>query len=144
MNVRRVQLAERLRSNLWLVPIIITVAGSVAALLLIELDRRTTAAQIQLPWTFQGGASSAQIVLSTIAGSMITVAGTVYSITIVALTLASTQFAPRVLRTFMRDRSNQVVLGFFVATFTYCVLVLQAIRSVQENEFVPGAAVSGG
>ena len=75
---------------------------------------------------FTGGANSARVVLSTIAGSMITVAGTTYSITIVALTLASTQFAPRVLRSFMRNRTNQVVLGFFVAAFTYCLLVLEA------------------
>ncbi len=75
---------------------------------------------------------------------MITVAGTIYSITIVALTLASVQFAPRVLGSFMRDRTNQLVLGFFVATFTYCLLVLRSVGGGGDAAFVPGTAVAAG
>jgi uncharacterized membrane protein len=126
------------------IPAVCTLAAAVLAFGLIEFDRQTANTDFSLPWTFQGGAESARAVLSTIAGSMVTVAGTVYSITIVALTLASQQFAPRVLGSFMRDRTNQVVLGFFVATFTYCLLVLRAVRGTAPAEFVPGAAVTGG
>lgn len=74
--------------------------------------------------------------LSTIAGSMITIAGVVFSITIVALTLASGQFGPRLLGNFLRDRGNQIVLGTFVATFLYCLLVLRTIH-VDPNGYTP-------
>jgi uncharacterized membrane protein len=144
MQAYATQVAERLRTSLWIVPSICTLVAAVLAFLLIEIDRWTGSRALALPWTFAGGAESARAVLSTIAGSMITVAGTVYSLTIVVLTLASSQFAPRILGTFMRDRTNQVVLGFFVATFTYCLLVLRAVRGGPQDEFVPGVAVTGG
>jgi uncharacterized membrane protein len=66
----------------------------------------------------------------------------VFSITMVALTMASAQFGPRLLRNFMRDTGNQVVLGTFVATFLYCVLVLRTIRSSDGAAFVPYIAVT--
>ena len=80
--------------------------------------------------------------LSTIASSMITIAGVVFSITIVALALASTQYTPRVLRTFMRDRASQAVLGVFVGIYIYCLLVLRTISN--DGGFIPALAVSGG
>lgn len=144
MQARLAKINEKFRSSLWPLPAALTILISGIAFALIEFDRHTNNAETQLPWTFQGGAESARAVLSTIAGSMITVAGTTYSIVIVALVLASTQFAPRVLRGFMRDRRNQVILGFFIATFTYCLLVLRAVRGTTNDEFVPGTAVTGG
>ena len=75
--------------------------------------------------------------LSTIAGSMITIAGVVFSITLVALSLASSQFGPRMLRNFIRDRVNQAALGAFLATFLYCLLVLRTVRHGPEDGFVP-------
>jgi uncharacterized membrane protein len=81
-----------------------------------------------LRWLSNMGPEGAMTLLSTIAGSMITIAGVVFSITIVALTLASAQFGPRLLGNFLRDRGNQVVLGTFVATFLYCLLVLRTIH----------------
>src|ERR1041385_8934374 len=107
MKTRSTQIAERLRSSLLVVPTVITLIAVALAFVLVEFDRQRGAEAV-LPWIFRGDAESARIVLSTIAGSMITVAGTVYSITIVVLTLASVQFAPRVLRSFIRDRSNQM------------------------------------
>ncbi len=121
-----------------------TLLAGLLAAAVIAFDEQLGASGRHLPWTFQGGADSARTVLSTIAGSMITVAGTIYSLTIVVLTLASVQFAPRVLRAFMRDRGNQTVLGFFVATFTYCLVVLRVIRGPGGDEFVPANAVTGG
>ena len=82
--------------------------------------------------------------LSTIAGSMITVAGVTFSITIVALTLASQQFGPRLLRSFLRDLGNQIVLGTFVSTFVYCLLVLRTVRGTDDTQFVPHLAVTLG
>ncbi|RPH92847.1 MAG: DUF2254 domain-containing protein, partial [Lysobacterales bacterium] len=69
-------------------------------------------------------------------------AGTVFSLTLVALSLASTQLGPGLLRNFMRDTSNRVVLGTFVATFLYCLLVLRTIRRADELAFVPHLSVS--
>jgi uncharacterized membrane protein len=94
-------------------------------------------------WTYGGGPEGAREVLSAIASSMITVAGVAFSVTIVALTLASQQFGPRLLRNFMRDRGNQVVLGTFIATFTYSLIVLRTIRS-DEAQFVPHISVTVG
>jgi uncharacterized membrane protein len=83
------------------------------------------------------GAEGARAVLSAIAGSMITFTGLVFSITIVALQLTSSQFSPRVLRNFLRDRFSQHTLGI-IATFVYAMAVLRSIRSSHDqlNEFV--------
>jgi uncharacterized membrane protein len=85
----------------------------------------------------------ARAVLTTIAGSMITIASLTFSITIVALTLASSQFGSRLLYNFMRDRANQVVLGIFSGSFIYCLLVLRAIRTSSGADFIPHASLLG-
>lgn len=82
--------------------------------------------------------------LGTIAGSMMTIAGVVFSMTLVALTLASSQFGPRLLRNFMSDISTQLVLGTFVATFLYSLLVLRTIRHAESEAFVPHLSVTLG
>jgi uncharacterized membrane protein len=97
-----------------------------------------------LGWVWVGGPEGARSLLSTVAGSMITVAGVVFSITIVALSLASSQFGPRLLRNFMQNTGNQVVLGTFIATFVYCLLVLRTVRGDGAEEFVPSIAITGG
>ncbi|HEY9734841.1 MAG TPA: DUF2254 domain-containing protein, partial [Trichocoleus sp.] len=73
-----------------------------------------------------------------------TVAATAFSITIVALQLASSNYGPRLLRNFMQDRGNQVVLGTFIATFIYCLLVLRTIRGEDYQLFVPQVSVTVG
>lgn len=98
----------------------------------------------RLGWGYSGGAEGASLLLGTVAGSMIAIAGTVFSMTLVALSLASSQLGPRLLRNFMRDTANQVVLGTFVATFVYCLLVLRTIRRADEVAFVPHLSVSIG
>ncbi len=82
--------------------------------------------------------------LSAIAGSMITVAGLTFSITMLTLQLASSQFGPRLLRNVMRDRGNQVVLGTFISTFVYCLLVLRTVRGVEGASAVPHLSVAVG
>ncbi len=93
-------------------------------------------------WIYSGGPDGARTVLSVIAGSMITVAGVVFSITIVVLSLASSQFGPRLIRNFMNVRTNQMVLGTFVATFIYGVLVLRTVNATVEARFVPHLSVT--
>lgn len=92
---------------------------------------------------FNGGPTSAQEILTTIITSMMTFTGLVFSITIVALQLASSQFSPRVLRSFLRDRGSQVALGVFTATFVFALSVLVQVRSDSAGGvFVPGVSVS--
>ena len=79
--------------------------------------------------------------LTAIAGSMLTVAALVFSLTLTTITQVSSQYSPRVLRNFMADRVNQIVMGYFVAVFTYCLIVLGTIRGTDENKFVPATAV---
>ena len=93
-------------------------------------------------WIYSGGPDGARTVLSVIAGSMISVAGVVFSITIVVLSLASSQFGPRLIRNFMNVRANQMVLGTFVSTFIYGVLVLRTVNATVEARFVPGLSVT--
>jgi len=115
------------------------------AVIVVELDKAVAEDwPKRLDWIYSGGAEGASLLMGTVAGSMIAIAGTVFSMTLVALSLASSQLGPRLLRNFMRDTANQVVLGTFVATFVYCMLVLRTIRRVDEVAFVPHLAVSIG
>jgi len=98
----------------------------------------------RLGWLYESGPEGARAILSTIAGSMITVAGLTFSITMLTLQLASSQFGPRLLRSFMRDRGNQLVLGTFTSTFLYCLLVLRSVRGTEASSFVPHLSVTIG
>ena len=136
---------EYLRGTYWAVPSAMSVAAVLLSIGMIQLDQAATPRLLnQLSWVYAGGPEGARAVLSTIAASMITVAGVTFSITIVALTLASQQFGPRLLRNFLRDFGNQVVLGTFVSTFLYCLLVLRTVRGSDDTEFVPHLAVTVG
>lgn len=122
-------------------------AGTAMALAMfsISVDEQLTAWLVRhTSLKFSGGADGASTVLGIIAGSMISIAGVVFSMTLIALSLASSQMGPRLLRTFMRDTSTQVVLGTFIATFLYCLLVVRSIRLEEEVAFVPHVSVALG
>lgn len=132
--------------SLWFVPAVITAAGAAAALLLVNYNDAFIGGFDPTTrwWAFGGTAEGASGVLSAIASSIITVTGVVFSVTIVALQLASSQFTPRVLRQFTADRANQIVLGVFIGTFTYTLLVQRTLRTGNgEESFVPNVAVTG-
>lgn len=137
---------ERIRSSFWFVPGILTGAAVTLASVTVALDESATVGEWMAGqnWAYTGGAEGASLVLSTVAGSMITIAGVVFSMTLVVLSLASSQLGPRLLRTFMRDTKNQVVLGAFIATFVYCLLVLRTIRRAEDVAFVPHLSVTIG
>lgn len=142
----RTHLAHRwaaLRTSFWFVPGLMVIGSVLLAAVALSLDVALAGTALP-PWIYTGGADGARSLLSTIAGSMVTVAGVGFSITIVALVLASTQFGPRLLGLFMRDRISQGTLGIFLATFTYCVLVLRTIRGPDEvgGAFVPQVAMT--
>jgi uncharacterized membrane protein len=142
----RVRLAwARGRDSLWFLPGVLTLLAALLAFVVTEAERRGAFdADMLRSWVFGGGVEGARGVLGAIAGGLITVTGVVFSVTIVALQLASSQFTPRILRNFTADRGNQLVLGVFIATFTYTILVLRTVRSAADGEdpFVPRVAVT--
>lgn len=138
---------SRMRGSFWFLPTLMAIGSVGLALMMVWLDRYLDAEAVsEFWWAFDGGASGARDVMSTIAGSMITVAGVVFSITIVTLSLTSQQFGPRLLRNFLRDLPTQCVFGCFVGTFLYCLLVLRSIRAEHESivAFVPNLGVAVG
>lgn len=133
---------QEMRSSFWFVPALIVLDAVVLATLLITVDAAVDLHVVERwPLLFGAGASGARGLLTAVASSMVTVAGVVFSITIVALSLTSSQYTSRVLRNFMRDRINQIVLGVFVGIFAYCLVVLRVIRGSDEGAFVPSLAV---
>ena len=140
-----IQFWRALQASLWFLPGLLTLAAIVLAFGLVEVDSRVG---LELgerwPRLFGVGADGARGLLETVAGSMITIAGVAFSITIVALSLASNQYSPRVLRNFMKDRTNQAVLGIFVSIHVYCLVVLRTIRGGDGETFVPTLAVMTG
>ena len=131
-----------LRSNFWFVPSIIVLVSIALAAVLIGADSTASRRWLgQWPRLFGSGAEGARGMMSTIAGSMMTVVGVSFSMILMVLALASTQYTSRVLRNFMRSRETQVVLGIFAGIFTYSLIVLRSIRSGDEGAFVPSLAV---
>jgi uncharacterized membrane protein len=131
-----------LKSSLWFFPSIIVFLFSFTALVLIQIDvvYNSELNEMELA-IFGASAEGARGILTTIAASMITVAGVVFSITIVALSLTSSQYSSRVLRNFMRDRKNQFVLGVFIGIFAYCLIVLRTVRGPEDPTFIPEISV---
>jgi uncharacterized membrane protein len=136
---------NRVRSGFWFLPTVM--AGVAVALAYVSVAISEPVAEwftLNFGWTFTGGAEGASAVLVIIGGSMITIAGVVFSMTLVTLSLASSQLGPRLLRSFMRDSATQVVLGTFIATFLYCLFVLRTIRREEEVVFVPHLSITLG
>ena len=134
---------DELRTNLWLVPTLEVLGANALFVATGALDHAAYRGDIHFPsWVISGSADAARVILATIAGAVITVVGIVFSITIVALTLASTQFGPRMLRNFIRDRGTQVTLGTFVASFVYCILVLVSIGLGDHGDYVPHFSIT--
>ncbi|CAA9562772.1 MAG: hypothetical protein AVDCRST_MAG43-2065 [uncultured Thermomicrobiales bacterium] len=139
---------DDLKDSLWLLSSVCTLLCAGLALALVKLDTGLDADNpvMRSPFLFGGGADGARSVLSSIAASIVTVTGTIFSIVIVALQLASGQFTPRVMRHFTGDRINQAVLAVMIGTFTYCLLVLRTVRTADDRGgvFVPAVSVSVG
>ena len=135
-------LREYLRTSLWLVPVTGVVTAMGLAQVLLRVDRRIDQ-QHEAWYLFNGPADSAREFLSTIATALMTLTGVVFSITILVLQLASTQFSPRVLRTFLEDKLTRFTMWLFVGSFTYAMTILPEVRAAtdQEPAFVPALSV---
>lgn len=131
-------------NRFWFVPAVLALAAVLLFFLTQYLDQVVKTEIAGLPVVFSGGATAARSVLSTIAGSLITVVATVFSITVVTLQLAASNYSPRLLRNFTSDRGVQAVLGAYIATFLYSLLVLRIIRTPESEgaEFNPVVSVT--
>lgn len=138
------QFLENLASSFWLLPSLIVLAGMALAQALISAESfLPNAPRLLSHWIYSGGETGARTLLGAVAGSTIGVAGTVFSITIATLTMASSQMGPRLLSNFTRDRGNQATLGIYLATFAYALIVLRSVRGVEQVAFVPHVAITG-
>jgi uncharacterized membrane protein len=126
LRLRADAAAYRFRESLFGLPSLIVLTGMVLAEVAGALDRAVDAHPLAVTLTMSS--STATWLLSTVAGATITTAGVVFSLTVVSLQLASSQFSPRVMRSFIRDRLSQVVIGLLIATFVYCVLILRRVN----------------
>ncbi|WP_157980922.1 DUF2254 domain-containing protein [Aliidiomarina shirensis] len=133
-----------IRASFWFLPTLIVLTSVLLAFALIELEEYTSASFLDSwPRAFAASVDGSRSLLSTIATTTITVTGVVFSSTLVALSLASSQYSSRILRNFMADRGTQTSLGVFLGIFAYCLIVLRTI-SGGENQFVPSVAVLTG
>ena len=134
---------DALRTTLWVVPALCIVVAVVLFVVTLAIDLAAFHHRLTLPtWVRTGSADAGRQVLIAIAAAIITTIGVVFSITILALTLASQQFGPRMMRNFIRDIGNQVTLGVFVGTFVYAVLGLGSITGLPGGAFVPHLTIT--
>jgi uncharacterized membrane protein len=132
------------RESFWFIPSLALLVAVLLGVLLVDVETTVNLAE-RWPRLFGAAADGARGTLAAIAGSMITVAGVVFSVTVVALSLAADAYSPRVLRTFMHDRPTQIAFGVFVGVFAYCLVVLRTVRVADGDGagFVPSVAVFG-
>ncbi len=145
MKTKLGHLWDALRENYWLVPAALTAAATLLAFIVFALDEAAGRGEIELPnWVYRSSVEGARAILATVATSMISIAALTFSITMVTLVLASQQFGPRVLRSFLRDRGNQYVLGTFLAGFLFSLISLGLQKGAGPEEEVPRLAVTAG
>ncbi len=134
----------RLTANYWFYPALFSLGGAVLAMAMIALDSSGTAKDLgEAEWFLPARPQGALTMLSVMAGSMIGVAATVFSITIAAVAYASGNYGPRLLTNFMEDRGNQLSLATLIGSFVYAVVVLRAVRGEDETAAVAGALIDG-
>ncbi len=145
MKAKIASLWESVSVSFWFMPGLLVVGYIVLAHLMVYIDQQILFFSESLnPWLYAGDTDGARAFLTALGASVITVAGVTFSITMVALTITSNQYGPRLLRNFMKDRANQVVLGAYIGTFIYCLLAANSIGNVSSGTKPPKLAVSVG
>lgn len=135
----------QLRESMWFVPglMVFVALGLAQAMIVVDLWLNERTLEL-LPETFLIGVEGSRGILVAVGGSVLAVAATTFSITMSVIATASSTYGPRLVRNFMVDRNNQRVLGLFVATFVYCLMVLRRVRGTDDGvSFVPHVAVYG-
>ncbi len=134
---------QQLLGSYWFIPTVCVMLGIILAPVLVTIDEYFDREAVkEIGFAFTGDDAAARAIMTTIAGAVLGVAGTTFSITIAVLSMASSQFGPRLLRNFLTDTSNQLVLGAFIGTFSYSLLVLKAIHKHDVAFGVPQLAVT--
>ncbi|MCC9601742.1 DUF2254 domain-containing protein [Stieleria sp. JC731] len=134
MRAKLQQIIYRISGSYWFVPTMMAIASLIASRLSIAIDRSFGSDWIDMfPAAALNQPEGARALLATVAGSMITVAGVTFSLTMVAVSHATSHYGPRLLDNIMRDRGNQITLGTFVATFLFCLMILRTVRSGQPD-----------
>lgn len=133
---------NELKATFWFIPVLIILLSVLLAIGFVYIDQISTLS-LDGPgrFLFVHSVDSARSILSTISGAMIGVAGTVFSVTLVALTLASSQLGPRLIKNFMYVRLNQIVLGSYISTYLYCLIVLNSIQETNNFVFIPSISI---
>ncbi|MEO6908901.1 MAG: DUF2254 domain-containing protein [Abditibacteriaceae bacterium] len=145
MKLRLIQIYDALSNSFWFLPTMMALFAAVSAFYSVRIDHSIGSGWVRdIEWIWSGGPDGARSVLSTVAGSLMTVTSIVFSITVSTLAQQSSHYGPRILRNFTSDRGVQFTLGTFIATFVYCLLVLRTVRSVDERMFVPYLSVNIG
>ena len=144
MKARLLNIWDRFRTGFWFVPLLFVMAAIVLAFGIPMLDSRTDGWIVErVPW-LSTTTAAARSSLAAIGGAMVTVTGVVFSITVVALSIESSQFGSRILRNFTDDRVTQAAIGMFVGTSVYCFLVMRSVRELDGTPFVPHVSVAVG
>lgn len=145
MNLRISSLLERLRSSLFFVPMVAVIVATVLGVAALSVDRRVDTTLADLPLGFTSTVESARTLLGVIAGATISFAGIAFSVSLLVIQLASSQYSPRVVHTLFRDPFNKRVMALVVGTFTYCVVVLRSVRSALDpgdDPVIPNISVA--
>ena len=144
MYSRLINLWDDARSSFWFVPGLMMLAATVAAFGIVQFDATVGQTLLEEYTVLNLSPPSARSILSAIVGAIVTSTGVVFSMTIVALSLASSNFGSRLIRTYRNRRSTHFTLGIFVGTSLFCILVLACIRETENYSFVPVTAVGVG
>ena len=135
---------DTIRTSFWFVPGIIILSTTLLCFVLLWIDNEhhfDNISWLNYFYNLEGGIARA--LLTTIAGSVMTVVSITFSITMVALTNASSQFGPRLIRNFMNDPSTQMVLGSFTSIFVYCLILAGATDDFASGDYLPGLTFAG-
>ena len=143
MNNKLAPLIEKMQSSFWFVPSLMIVFSLLVAAGTIYLDIiYSDANPNKITFLYAIDVAAVRSLLGTIAAAMITVTSIAFSITVVILTLASSQFGPRLMRNFMMDKGTQIVLGTFISTFLFCIVIFCAISFKDPYAFTPGVTIA--
>lgn len=145
MNLRISLFIERIRSSLFFVPMIAVIAAAALGFAVLAVDRHVDTTLAELPVGFTSTVESARTLLGVIAGATISFAGIAFSVSLLIIQLASSQYSPRVVHTLFRDPFNKRVMALVVGTFTYCVVVLRSVRSALDpggDPVIPNISVA--
>lgn len=136
---------DGVRTSLWFLPSLMFLAGVALALGILQTEGDPAWLQGGARrWLSSGSGDDARNLLSTLLTAVITMAGIVFSVTVVSLSLAANAYGPRLIRTFRAKRGTQVALGTFILTIVYLLLVLRAIRGDASDDQTPDLAVAAG